>query len=243
MSYYNNSLFTIDYQALTTLLTPPLLRNPAMNSWLTSMTSQSQIDNDLYTQYLTGSTYPIYSPLVPYVQGKRVIFNNNGGAGSDAVFENLTGSTGVGPLDSTTWLQINPSFIGAEERVSYNSQKILLEWALNREYQILPIVSNPTSWSGANHTNQIYIDTKNLITNRFLMGQTGPYSSNLTKTSSLNFIDGGPYMGRTFTGSTQYEFVVWVPNLTLYTGITNTNVYQYTSNYVIAGMTFAVSGF
>lgn len=226
----NNQIYNVNYSQLGMMLTPPLLRTPAMNAWTTSLLSPNQSDNQLFTEYLTGSTYPYFSASTTYVSGDTVIYTD------DSVYENLTGSTGILPTDLNTWLKVNPSYIGAEERVMYNSQKIVLEWALNRQYQILPNPSDPTVWSGANHTNQIYIGTNNVTSQRFIVSITEPYSSLLAKTGTQIIVNGGQWMGRSFTPPPQTEFTVWVPNLTQYTGITNTSVYQYVQNYIIAGI-------
>lgn len=236
-AFNNNQIYTVNYSQLGTMLTPPLLRTPAMNAWTTSLLTPNQSDNQLFTEYLTGSTYPYFSAGTAYIAGDRAIYTD------DAVYQNLTGSTGVFPTDSTTWLQVNPSYIGAEERVMYNSQKIVLEWALNRQYQILPNPSDPTIWSGANHTTQIYIGTNNVTSQRFIISTTETYSSDLANTGAQIIVNGGQWMGSSFTPQPATEFTVWVPNLTQYTGITNTSVYQYVQNYIIAGITCDVQSY
>lgn len=219
---------------------PPLLRQPTEIAWNTSLAYPLQNDNSLFVEYITGSTYPVFTATTTYSPGNRVIYSN------DAIYENLTGSTGVYPdvaSGLTTWLQINSTFIGAEERSCYNSQKITLEYALNREYQILPFISNQLTWTGANHTNQIYIANNKVKNNRFIMGNSGIYSSTMSITGYVELVQNGDWMGRTYTGNTLYDFTVWVPNLTLYPNIDNSSVYQYTSNYILAGIMFSVSGY
>ena len=239
----NNSIFSINYQQLSTMLTPQLLRNPAFDSWTTALNNQSQIDNNLFVDYITGSTYSVYNPFVFYSPGNRVIFNNNGGDLHNGIFENISSSIGQNPFNTNKWLKVNPNYIAAEERVLYNSQKIVLEYALNRNYQILPIINDPTTWSGANHTDQIYIGTNDVVEKRFLMASGGTYSSSMSKTGEIIFLNGGQWMGSTYSYVAQYEFTVWVPNLLYYPLITNTNVYNYTKNFVIAGIQFSVSGY
>jgi hypothetical protein len=234
---YNNNIFSVNFSGLTTLLLPPLLRQPAEIAWNTSLAYPMQNDNLLFTEYLTGSTYPLYSNSSIYVPGKRVIYSD------DAIYENINGSIGFPPTNTNFWIQLNPTFIGAEERSCYNSQKITLEYALNRQYQILPFISNQLTWTGANHTDQIYINNNNVTTNRFIMGNSGIYSSTMSKTGAIEYIDGGQWMGRSFTASSKYDFTVWVPNLTLYPNITNSSVSAYTQDYILAGMMYSVSGY
>lgn len=237
---YNNNLFYVDYSTLTALLLPALLRENAQLQWNYALAAPVQNDNILFTQYLTGSTYPIFSATTSYTDGERVIYVDDG------IYENLTGSTGVIPgvaSASTTWLEVNPSFIGAEERSAYNSQKITLEYALNRDYQVLPIISNQLVWTGANHINQIYINNNDVVNPGFVMGNTGIWSSTMSRTGQMEIINKGQWMGYYYSASSQYDFTVWVPNLTLYTGITNTSVSAYTQDFVLSGIEFNVESY
>jgi hypothetical protein len=237
----NNSIYSVNYTGLTTLLLPPLLRQPSEIAWVSSLAAESQIDNILFTQYLTGSTYPIFSGSAVYTQGNRIVALGNGQ--DNEIFENLSGSSGVTYFDTNTWLPINPNFIGAEERSFYNSQKIVLEYALNRQFQILPQINNPTSWTGANHVNQIYIATNNVTSEQFVMGYSPIYSSNMTNGGSLVIQNGGQWMVSRFFAPPQQEFTVWVPNQVYYTAVTLSSVSAYTGSYVIGGIVYSVSGY
>lgn len=223
--------YSVDFNNLVTQLAPPLLRESKQIAWLTSLTYPIQWDNINLSEYIYGASYSTYSSTYGYVTGDRVIWIDNG------VYENILSSTGSSPTASTNWVKTNDLYIGAEERVKYNSQKILLEWALNKYFRVI-ISNDPTGWTGSNHTNQIWIENTPTNTAAFLMGYTGPYSSNLVD----NAIYAETWMGNAPSGFLSTSFTVWVP-LALYNQYSDAIFRAYVDEYVLAGMQYIVSSY
>ena len=219
----------INFALVVLNLLPPLLRNNAMIAWLRALTKPLQKDNNDFNEYLSGTTYPNYSATTSYNIGDRVVY------GFDSVYENLSGSTNILPTNTAYWYMVNPNFIGAVERSLYNGQKIKLEWELNRIYRTPSLNLNPTQFSGANHTNQIWIQNNALLPSGFLMGQTGPYSSNMAK----NSIYSTSYMGNHYSGVTSNCFTINVPQY-IYSATTEPIIRSWVDPIVISGIEYNV---
>ena len=170
------SIFQINESILWQQLVPPMLRKPTTNAWGDALTKPLQYNNDLFVEYLTGSTYPVFTTGTTYVINDRVIYINRG------VYENLSGSTGTLPTDADYWRQVNENYIGAQERSKYNARKLDYEFALNRWFEVdgfTPTVTATTVTPDlfAASAQTIYIETNVVTPPGFLMGQTGEYSS------------------------------------------------------------------
>jgi hypothetical protein len=221
--------YSVDFNNLVIQLTPPLLRETKEIAWLTSLTYPIQWDNINFTEYVYGFTGSTYSPSLTYSVGDRVLWTNN------AVYESTGTSSNLSPTFSANWTKTNDLYIGAEERVRYNSQKILLEYALNRFFQVAGTPDVPTGWTGSNHINQIWIENTATNTAAFIMGYTGPYSSNLVN----NSLFAETWMGNAPSGFLTTSFTVWVP-LALYNQYSNAIFRAYVDEYVLAGMQYIV---
>ena len=68
------SIYNVNNSILAEQGMPPILRQPNENAWLTALTAQCQIDNNLFNDYLTGSTYPLYDATSAYAASTRVIY-------------------------------------------------------------------------------------------------------------------------------------------------------------------------
>ncbi len=129
------SLYQIDENILTRFNLPSLKRLPNYISYITDLLTPIQrLNGILSDDYLIGSTYPTYayatySTSFTYSLGERTI----GSIGyNQAVFESVTASNYGNLLnDINYWEEITPNFIGINERVLYNGNKLTFEWALN----------------------------------------------------------------------------------------------------------------
>lgn len=232
------SINKIKYSDFWKQLLPPILRQPKQLAWGTSLTEPLQINNDLFNEYLSGSTgYTQYDITQSYTGGTRVYYTN------DVVYESISGSTsGITPDDNTKWLQINPSFIGAVERSKMDAIKMTYELALNRHFRVsgftpyITINIDQNTFSAAN--NNIYIQNENLPIPAMLMGHTGPYSSSLSKDSR----NATSYMGNSYSAQTFNCYTIYVPNY-IYSGITENTIRSYADELNMGGMIYAVSGY
>lgn len=119
------SIYDVDYNKQTTELLPPDKRFSKQIAWINTLFSPLKWLRDLiFTSYRTGSTAPVYAPGT-YSMYQQVIYRQS-------VYMSLIDNNSVSPNDATAWLKIQDNFLGAEQRVLYNGQVIVLEYALNQ---------------------------------------------------------------------------------------------------------------
>lgn len=117
-------------------LLPPQLRNAKMLAWLRVLFRPIQYCADLFWRdFLQGANYDDYNNATAYAFGDRVVWYNR------SVYElRVTTSTGVkptgDPLSRTNWLLLQKNVTGAETVVKYTGQRITLEAALNRHFDV-----------------------------------------------------------------------------------------------------------
>lgn len=218
-------IYDFDIDIVVPNLTPPIKRLPKYLAWLKSLTTPIQTAwNNLFLDYKKGSTYTYYNSLSTYNIGVKVIYTDN------KVYECISTSTGNDCLDQVYWTKINDNFIGADERITYNSQIIIIERALNKWFRNLT------------GTDQIYIGTNQITTSVFVMAQTGTYSSYMASDSSFST----SYMGEAPSFSSQYNFTVYVPSA-LYSTLGSNPVNRenairsFVDKYSLAGITYNVN--
>ena len=229
------SIFNVDNPILAEQGMPPILRQPNENAWMTALTAQCQIDNNVFNDYLTGSTYPLYNVSSAYTASTRVIYTD------DMVYENILASgAGITPEDTKYWLPINPNYIGAIERSSYNAIKLVYELALNREFRVpgfFPTVTlgiEPSLFTSGNTV--IYIQNNMVYTNQMLMDNSGLYGNEyMTKNSIIQT----NYMGNVYLGTNQYDYTIYVPNF-IYTATTTNIIRNFADQLNPAGMAYNV---
>ena len=99
----------------------------------------------LFSTYLNGFIGDKWDNSTEYIYGQRVIYIDGG------VYECVQTCTGITPTNTDYWANVTESWIGLNERVNYNSQKLILEYALNRYFE--------TSFFPPPLSSQIYIVT------------------------------------------------------------------------------------
>ncbi len=142
------NIFDIDYEKQVKALIHPDYRISKTLAYLYSIIKPLQYLRDLVLgEYKTGSAYADWSSGSTYAKYDRVIYKDN------SVYESKTSSNTnnlpSGAANSSTyWRKVNNSFIGYDERISWNGQIIVFENALNRYFR----TSSP---------NRIYIVNNN----------------------------------------------------------------------------------
>jgi hypothetical protein len=218
------NIFSVTFDNVWKQLTPPALRQPLQLAWGKVLVKPVQYLRDLVLDdYANGSPYAKYDNTSSYTVDNRVIYIDR------AVYQCYSATTpGINPFNSGHWTKINDCFIGARERVLYNSQKKLFEYTLNKWFQC----------SG------IYIETLAATTPVFLMGNTGPNSSVMTNSGAY----ATNYMLNSYNGNVQSDYMIWVP-LSAYTPLGSTNterentIRSFADRYNLAGMIYSVSGY
>jgi len=221
-------IYDYDNELVGEQLTPPVLRKTKFLAWLNVITSPVQkLWNTIFIDYKDGSDYPDYDAFTLYALGDRVIYTDK------MIYEAIDASLGALPSDTTKWVLINDNFIGVKERIKYNSQIILLEYALNKWYRI------PST------DPQIYIENTSNVSMQFVLGDSSATSS-LMPNDSINQIQ---YMGNNPTYPlVEYDFIVWVPTAVYNTLGNDTanrynNVYKFVSKYVLSGIKFRIGDY
>ncbi len=225
------TIYDIYFSQQTESLLPPDKRKPKTKALLQAFVSTLQYIRDLFfTEYTDGFTGDLWNVSTPYVLGDRVRYIDR------SVYEALFASTGVLPTDTIYWTKIQDVYVGLRERMRYNSRTMMLEFILNKWFEIPYVLP----WSRANQVTQIYIVNNQIYGNGFVMGQTGETSSMMPNSSAYQ----GTYLSNSFSYNTN-TFTIYVPTAVfnaLDPDATNAeNIIRAVANrYVISGMLYNI---
>lgn len=219
------NIYDYDNEIVAEQLTPPVLRNNIFLSWLNVITKPIQtLWFTIFNDYKIGSDYDLFDAGTAYAIGERVIYEDK------RVYECIKASLAFLPTDTEHWVLINDNFIGVDERIKYTSQIIILEYALNKWYQV------------ANVDDQIYLDDFSNVSMQFVLGE-GSATSSLMPNNSVNQIQ---YMGNyPQFAVTSYDFIVYVPIAlfnSLGTNYSNryNNISNFVKKYTLSGIKFEI---
>lgn len=215
-------IYIISFNLLWETLYPPILRLPNHLDWGKVLMKPLQYLRDLiFEDYANGSLYDMYDNITNYIVGDRVIYIDRGS------YECIQDTIGNIPTNTSYWRKINDNYIGIRERIKYNSQKILFEWALNRNFIC----------------TGIYISNTPLTTTGFLMGHTGPYSSTLAGSSNVSA--NPSYLANSLTLSDGFSYTIYVP-IAVFNALGTSNgqresiIRAFADKYNLAGMFYKV---
>jgi len=215
------SIYNISLSKIVSDLLPPKKRTDSNKSLLSGLlTAWHRRTQDLY-DYKRGSGY------TPYVAGTYnkydlVIFEK-------AVYECWVDGTTTAPTDTSSWKQLNKSFIGVNERQYFNGNKLVLEYALN--YWFGTTFSNPPTLS------DIYITNNVNLTPTFRVGTTE------AKSSAVGLLTSNQFVPVDYSANTpQPSFAINVP-IAFYTSL-GANAEQiirdYADKYVVTSITYEI---
>ena len=208
------SIYIQNEAQISSDISPPPRRLPKWLAWLSSLLTPLQWDHDLLFSngWTDGSTAPNWASGTTYTYGQRVVNTANEDLG---VYElsNVAGltSTANPAKDTANWFKVLDTFIGVRERANYTGQGLVLEWALNRYFQVNQ-ASLTFPWSGPILTgagNQIYIGNNfNSFASFYLSnGSTGANTSYLSNNSRLS----KSFLGNSYIVNGN-NFTVYVPS-------------------------------
>jgi hypothetical protein len=189
------SIFDINYQSTGKTALPPSKRLPKWLAWIYSLLKPMQYLRDLFFDtFIGGANYNIFDAGQFYSYGDRAVWFDN------TVVECLNdvpklGSVSAPDITPENWIVVSENFIGVDERIYYNPQIIVFEWALNRWFR------NETA------TDQIYIQTNTTYSDFFLLGDTSEYSSTMSNDTTFAMY----YMGDAYTAALITDFTIFVP--------------------------------
>jgi len=187
------SIFDITYPIQVNRLLPPDKRKAKMLAWLNALTYPIQWCRDiLFNDYAKGSYANDWADIA-YTKGQRVRYIDN------AVYENIQSvgnASGILPTNSNYWYKILDIFIGVNERVKYNGQIIMYEFALNKYFRvgIAPF---------------IFITNNPIQSPFFISGLSEPFSSSVYESGIYN----SDYVGQEYNVSIkkQNNYTINVP--------------------------------
>ena len=172
------TIYDIDFNQQSIDLLPPDKRDPQPLALVKSLLTPVQWCRDLVLgTFKTGSSAPAYSAGT-YNKYDKVKYNKS-------IYEALVTTANI-PTVTTDWMLIQPNFIGVDERIKYNGQKIILEWALNVEFD--GVFRQPAT--GLN--SDIYISNIAPVLAGFRIGldESGTSVSSIGQTTSSDSIGG-----------------------------------------------------
>lgn len=167
-----SSIFDIDFNQQANDLLPPDKRGVKTISLQRALLIACQWSRDLiFGSYKTGATAPVYAGGT-YNKYDQVIYNK-------AVYYSLVDNNAALPTDTASWLLVQKNFLGVDERVRYNGQKIVLEYALNHRFGG---VFRPP---GSSSLSDIYINNVDPVPAGFRVGLTRGSTVGLTMSSDF----------------------------------------------------------
>ena len=210
-------LFTINFNLKVLELLPPDKRKAVSVRWLQSLIAPVQYLRDKYLgDYKVGSPYPQWV-AGSYNTYAKVVYKQ-------VVYESLIdGNTDAPP--SANWAVYLPSFLGVDERVLFNGQKLVLEYALNlrflSSFRQPPLVSD------------IYISNLPYDIVGFLSGETENYSTNVGQTYSSDTV------GYTYPFLQTYNFQINIPSA-VYATTSDQEITDFIRKFIPASLNFTI---
>lgn len=169
------TIYDIDFSQQGPEILPPDKRDKNTIGLVQSLLSACQWVRDLVLgTYKTGSTAPSYA-AGPYNKFDQVIFEKS-------VYYSLIDNNMDDPTISTSWQKIQENFIGVDERMKFNGQVLVLEYALNKRF------GGTFRPPGSSSRSDIYLQNIPVVVQGFLVGQTEPACSSVGQTLSSDTI-------------------------------------------------------
>lgn len=195
-------LFDIDFYYKVSELSPPSKRGAKEIAWLTALATPIQWLRDKFLgDYRSGSPYSDWTAGT-YAKGDLVVYKQ-------IVYASLIDSNTSTPSE-VSWAVYLPSFIGADSRVLYNGQYLVLTYALNQYYNttyVQPLLLGYSFAPDADHAaySDIYILNDSFTVVGFVVASTEPYCSEVGQTYSTAEV------GYTYPFQTLNNFTIYVP--------------------------------
>ncbi len=184
------SIYDIIFSQRIIELLPPDKRYSRMSAWFRAIAAVFQrLHLNVFVDYRTGSNYPVYAAGT-YNAGDRVIYGQR-------VYESIDGSNTTIPTDLSKWFVYQNSFLGVDERLKYNGQILVLDYACNARFK--------TNFRQPPLQSDIYFEINTPTANVFVVGFDEPQSG-------ISFFDGSSnFIINDYSFSSFYNFVVKVP--------------------------------
>lgn len=201
--------YNVNFTQVWQNLMPPNKRLTKYLAWGKVLLYPMQwLHSRFFVEYKEGTIYLDWNSGTAYTVNSFVKYTDKG---IYCCIKNTT--AGITPLNSEYWYKTQDNFIGLTERMKYNSQKMIFEYALNRWFNLTYL--QPPSVS------PIYISNNTLDINNFVVGT----EDNNTAYASLSGDYTYDFVGTTVTSYAQYSFTINYPtSLPATLGITSTEL-------------------
>lgn len=226
------AIYSLDYNVLFEQILPPTKRKAVFKALGACFMRPMQWLHDLlFTTYADGFSGSIWNSVSTYAAGDRVRHTDHKVYEAKiAVIANQDPST-----QTTYWMPIQDNWIGLRERIKYNGQKMVLEYALNKwfdtQFRYLPSVSD------------IYITNNTIFVNQFKISIAEASTTSFVPVSGMFGVDGIPLVGVSLN---QNAFTIYVP-LAVYNALSTVPasreqiIRAFADQYVIAGIQYNIT--
>ena len=219
------SIYDIDYSKQRAQLLPPDKRYTKTVAWVGILLAPlNYLRNLNFGSYRTGSDAPQWVNTDPYAKYDQVKYNK-------IVYESLIdGNTDV-PTTVATWKVVQQNFIGLSERIYYNGQKLVLEWAMNKWFG--------TTFRQPPNIPDIFIENNSLDVGVFRVGGEEDISSVSYNNQSSEFVVDA------YSFAVAFNFTINVPEA-VYNALdptlnNNEKIFRaFVDRYVPAGVTYTI---
>ncbi len=213
-------IFDLDIEPVLVEQLPPDKRYTKNIAWLKALAKPLQwAHNLLFKSYYEGATCPDYAPGT-WNKYQQVIYQKK-------VYESLIDDNTDAPT-ADTWMLIQDDFVGLKQRVKYNGQRLVLEFALNKEFN--------TTFRQPPAQSDIYITNLAPVPVGFLVGSTEPFCSSVGQSTASD------YIGGSYPLSYINNFQINIPAAAL--ALTNESaIRNYVNRYLPAGLNFTIQSY
>lgn len=184
------TLYDIDFNIASVELLPVDKRvQPNVSIWRSFFTPLQWVHDLLFTSYKVNATAPDYAPG-SYAKYDQVVYGKK-------VYSSKVSSNTDLPTITDSWSLIQDNFIGTDERVLYNGEKLIFEWALNKWFG--------TTFRQPYAVSDIYIGNNPKPVGVFRVGGIEEISSIVYNDYSSEYIING------YTFGAYNNFTIYVP--------------------------------
>ena len=171
----SNTIYDIDFSRLAPQMLPPDKRFTRIVAWVKILLSPLQYLRDIwFGSYRTGSDATAWVNSNPYPKYALVKYSNK------IIYESLVDNNTALPTDVNYWRVAQLNFIGLSERILYNGQKLVLEYALNKWFG--------TTFRQPPTQSDIYILNNTISVQSFRVGLTEQDSSLVGLNGSSEYV-------------------------------------------------------
>ena len=222
-----NTIYDIDFSGkVAPNMLPPDKRFTRNVAWVGILLSPLQYLRDLwFGSYRTGSDAPQWVNSAPYAKYDQVKYNK-------IVYESLIDDNTDVPTTVASWRVVQTNFIGMFERIYYNGQKLVLEYAMNKWFG--------TVFRQPPNTSDIYITNNSIPVGVFRSGGVESISSVVYSSTSSEFIV------NTYSFAVAFNFTIYCP-VAVFNALASTDEQRekifraFVDKYVAAGVTYSIT--